>query len=162
MMIKIVPKEERLHRFKVYILAISIVIYCVSFSFDAITYNDFDGQKTHSSFSLLIMGGLAILGGGLFEWLVWLANPLYLLGLMYLVKVQKVSRIFSLISFILGLSFFNWTEILAAENGRTASIESFNMGYWLWILSLLVLAVGSFYYFFLLDSLKSNERIHDA
>ena len=66
---------------------------------------DFDGQKTHSSISLLLMGELAILGGGLFEWFIWLANPLYFVGLFLFYKTQKKSIYFSAAATILSLSF---------------------------------------------------------
>ncbi|MBL0065623.1 MAG: hypothetical protein IPP38_11555 [Bacteroidetes bacterium] len=93
------------------------------------------------------MGGLAILGGGLLEWLIWLANPVYIFALIFFYKSNKTSKLVSIIATILALSFTTWKEILAAENGRTATIESLNLGYWLWVLSLTLLSIRTIYYF---------------
>ena len=143
--------DNKLNKIKTYILLISLTVFVVSLTQTALTYNDFDGQKIHSSVSLLLMGGLAILGGGLLEWLIWLANPLYFLAIIFLFKSNKTSKKVSIAATILALSFTTWKEILAAENGRTATIESLNLGYWLWVLSLTILSIGTIYYFKQLD-----------
>ena len=127
--------DNKLNKIKTYVLLISLTVFIVSLTQTALTYNDFDGQKMHSSISLLFMGGLAILGGGLLEWFIWLANPLYILALIFFFKSNKTSKKFSITATILALSFTTWKEVLAAENGRTATIESLNLGYWLWVLS---------------------------
>lgn len=75
--------DNKRNRIKTYVLLISLVVFIVSLTQTALTYNDIDGQKTHSSISLLFMGGLAILGGGLSEWFIWLANPLYFLAFIF-------------------------------------------------------------------------------
>ena len=147
--------DKKINKIKTYILLISLTVFIVSLTQTALTYNDFDGQKTHSSLSLLFMGGLAILGGGLLEWFIWLANPLYVLALIFFYKSKKTSIVVSIIATILAISFTTWNEILAAENGRTATIESLNLGYWLWVLSLALLSIGTIYYFIQLD--KNNE-----
>ena len=147
--------DNNLNKIKINVLLISLTVFIVSLTQTALTYNDLDGQKTHSSLSLLFMGGLAILGGGLLEWFIWLANPLYFLGLILFIKSNKTSKKVSIAAAILALSFTTWKEILAAENGRTASIERLNLGYWLWTLSLTILTIGAFYYFRRLDN--NNE-----
>jgi len=76
-------------KIKNYFLFLSLLVFIVSLTQKALTYNDFDGQKIHSSVSLLFMGGLAILGGGLLEWIIWLANPFYFLGLFLLFKIKR-------------------------------------------------------------------------
>lgn len=106
------------------------------------------------------MGGLAILGGGLLEWIIWLANPLYFLAIIFLFKSNKTSIKFSVAATILALSFTTWKEILAAENGRTATVESLNLGYWLWVLSLTILSIGTIYYFRLLNNNNEDKKNH--
>ena len=76
--------DNKINKIKTYVSLISLTVFIVSLTQTALTYNDFDGQKIHSSLSLLFMGGLAILGGGLLEWFIWLANPLYVLALIFL------------------------------------------------------------------------------
>ena len=137
----------KLNQLKICILLISLTIFIVSLTQSALTYNDFGGQKTISSLSLLLMGGLAILGGGLLEWFIWLANPIYFLAIIFFFKSNPKSKKFSMVSTTLAISFTTWNEILASENGRTATIETLNSGYWLWALSLIILTIGTLYYF---------------
>lgn len=152
--------DNKLNKIKTYVILISLAIFIVSLTQTALTYNDFDGQKTHSSLSLLFMGGLAILGGGLLEWVIWFANPLYFLAIIFLLKSNKTSKKVSIGAAILALSFTTWKEILAAENGRTATIESLNLGYWLWVLSLTILTIGIIYYFRQLDNDNYDRKNH--
>jgi hypothetical protein len=139
--------NRKLDKAKAYFVVASVTIFAFSLTQTALTYNDFDGLKTHSSLSLLIMGGLAILGGGFLEWLIWFANPLYFIGLLLFYRSNKVSSSFSILATILALSFTAWEQILASESGRSGTIESLNAGYWLWTLSLAILTIGTLYYF---------------
>jgi hypothetical protein len=152
--------DNKLNKIKTYVSLISLTVFIVSLTQTALTYNDFDGQKIHSSLSLLFMGGLAILGGGLLEWFIWLANPLYVLALIFFFKSNKTSKVVSITATILALSFTTWKEILAAENGRTATIVSLNLGYWLWVLSLTILSIGTIYYFRQLDNNNDDRKNH--
>jgi hypothetical protein len=52
-----VIKSNKLLKVKTYFLIISLTVFILSLTQTALTYNDFDGQKTHSSFALLLMGG---------------------------------------------------------------------------------------------------------
>ncbi|GAB3506169.1 hypothetical protein GCM10027442_10160 [Emticicia fontis] len=113
----------------------------------AITYQDYNGQKTHDGGSLFLVGGIVILGGGQKERFVWLANPLYLIALILFFKCKRLSGIFSTIALLLALYFITFKEILAAEDGCMAQIQSLNVAYWLWITSMAILTVGAFYYF---------------
>lgn len=139
--------NKKSNKIRTGIVIISIAVFITSLTQTAITYYDFEAQKTHSSISLFLMGGLSILGGGLWEWLIWLANPIYFLAVIFFLKSNKTSRIASISATILALSFTTWNEILVAENGRTATIKSLNSGYWLWLLSFILLSIGTMYYF---------------
>jgi len=155
--------EKKLNKIKICILFVSVTIFLASLTQTALTYNDHEGLKTHSALSLLFMGAFAILGGGLLEWLIWLANPLYLLALILLLRPNKTSRNVSMMATMLALSFVTWQRILASESGSTAAIKSLNTGYWLWMMSLMTLTVGTFYYFRQLDKFnkahgKSKEQ----
>lgn len=153
-------KDNKLLKVKTYFLIISLTVFILSLTQTALTYNDFDGQKTHSSFALLLMGGLAILGGGTLEWLTWLANPIYFSALILFYKSDKKSIKLSILATIIALSFISWKEILAAESGRTAAIERLNAGYWLWTFSQIILSIGTIYYFTQLNNKNINENKH--
>lgn len=123
--------------FKV-IFIISLVLFITSFTQDSFTINDYDGVKSFSGIESLVMGALAILGGGFLEWIIWLANPLYLLSIFLWIKKYRKANIVSLIASILALSFFFWKSILAAENGRIATITSKEVGYYIWLAAILL------------------------
>lgn len=132
---------------KRYILLISLLIFVISLTQTAITYHDYNGTKTHDGISLFLVGGIVILGGGLSEWFAWLANPLYLIGIILFLKSKKLSRIFSVTAILFALYFTTFKEILAAEDGRMATVQALNIGYWLWVASIAILTIGTFYYF---------------
>lgn len=138
---------ENLKTIKKYILLISLLVFIISLSQTAITYHDYDGQKSHDGGSLFLVGGIVILGGGLSEWFIWLANPLYLIALILFFRSKKLSRIFATVAILLALYFITFKEILAAEDGRMATVQNLNIGYWLWVASMAILAMGAFYYF---------------
>jgi len=149
-------RDNNSNKIRNYILLLSLTVYIISLTKNAITYNDFDGQNTYSSYSLLFMGGVAILRGGLFEWFIWLANPLYFVGIFLFFKTQKKSIYFSATATIISLSFTTWKEILVSENGRVAKIQTLNPGYWLWTISLTILTIGTIYYF---NRMKNNMNV---
>jgi hypothetical protein len=148
--------NKNLSTTKKYIVLISLFLFIASLTQTAITYHDYDGQKTHDGGSLFLVGGIVILGGGLMEWFVWLANPLYLVALILLFRSKKLSRIFSVAAMLLATYFTTFKEILAAEDGRMATIEALNIGYWLWMLSMAILTIGAFYYF--MQAAKNTEN----
>lgn len=148
--------KANLTSLKRYTLLISLLIFIISLTQTAITYHDYDGTKTHDGISLFLVGGIVILGGGLAEWFIWLANPLYLTGIILFLKSKKLSRIFSVLAILPGLCFISFKEILAAEDGRMATIQSLNIGYWLWMASIAVFAIGTFYFF--TKAAKSTEN----
>ena len=54
---------------------------------------------------------------------------------------------FSITALILAVSFSSWNSLLGAESGTQAKILSLEFGYYLWILSMLILTIGTYYYF---------------
>lgn len=143
------------------------LIFFVSLTQNAIVY-EYQGKQTHSSISIFLMGGTAILGGGILEWFTWLANPVALVSCIRFlketnshIKIEPVLRIsvpnpkpsshwMSLIAAAIAWSFCFWNEILAAESGSTGQILRFESGYWLWVSSFTALSIGiSVYYLYL-------------
>lgn len=124
----------------------SLVLYVASFTQTAFTYNDFDGPRTFTSLTAFISGMVSILGGGVAEWLCWLANPLYLTAAILLLCKKRIALYFGTPAALLSLWFLFWNEVLAAENGRMAPIASRNAGYFLWLLSMLLLWAGAVYF----------------
>jgi hypothetical protein len=129
------------------IVIISLTIFVFSLTQTALLCNDFNGARTYSSISMFLMGAICLLGGGLLEWIVWLANPIYFISIMFFLRANSKAKLFSIISSVLAFSFLFWKELLAAENGRTASIETFKLGYYLWLMSFIVLTAGIIIHF---------------
>jgi hypothetical protein len=127
---------------KFYVL-VSLIIYIISLTQTAISSNDLE-DKTLSGIATLIMGGLSILGGGVLEWLIWLANPLYFFSVFLFLKSKNSAKIFSIVSTAIALSFATWNEILVSESARLGKIDSLGLGYWLWVISMIILAIGIF------------------
>jgi hypothetical protein len=93
------------------------------------------------------MGAISFLGGGALEWIIWLANPLYIFALSLFIGSNRSSILIATMATAIALSFLGWHKILVAENGRMASIVGLSAGYWLWVSSLLILMIGSIGYF---------------
>ncbi|WP_426481952.1 hypothetical protein [Chryseobacterium sp. R2ACT005] len=138
------------------ILLISILIFVLSLCLIAFKVEDMGEIKDYKSFEVFLLGPISFLGGGIFELLIWTANGWFFISALFCYKKSPLlSLIFGLVSFLTAGSFFFWKEILAAENGRMGKIYSLEMGYFLWIASILFLVLGSFY---LIIKSKFNEN----
>jgi len=124
------------------IIFVSLVTFVLSLTQTAITYTDYDGIDNASGLSLLLSGSTAVLGGGLLEWIIWLANPLYFYSIFAFNKGNISARTASKASTVLSLWFLTWQQILVSANGRQASITHRNFGYWLWLASILILTIA--------------------
>lgn len=123
-------------------IAISLLLLFVSLTQDAIVVNYSGEVRNDSALGYFLIGAIAFLGGGLFEEIIWLANPLCLLAIIYFLKNNEKAVLLSLIASGLAISFAFWSEILGAESGGMAKIVSFGLGYYLWASSILVLTTG--------------------
>ncbi|MBJ2123963.1 hypothetical protein [Flavobacterium sp. IB48] len=123
-------------------IAISLLLLFVSLTQDAIVVNYSGEVRNDSALGYFLIGAIAFLGGGLFEEIIWLANPLCLLAIIYFLKNNEKAVLLSLIASGLAISFAFWSEILGAESGAMAKIVSFGLGYYLWASSILVLTTG--------------------
>ena len=100
----------------------------------------------------LIMGFLGILVGTEDPWnLVWLANPIYVLSMLLFVlldskKGQNIALILCLCSITMGLSFSLSSSLILDESGSPSSVGKLYIGYYLWVLSFVVLLIGMLLY----------------
>lgn len=152
---------------RVGVVLLPAFLFCLSLTQDAYFY-EYQGKQTSSSISAFLMGSIAILGGGVLEWFIWLANPIALVSCIRFLKetslqirVEPVlcvpmpnpkpsSHWLSLSAAAIAWSFSSWNEILAAESGSTGQILSFKCGYWLWVWSITTLSMCiNIYHFYL-------------
>ena len=130
------------------IISASLMFCILSLTQDAFVVNDMNVEKIFSSLEILAMGTFAFLGGGLLEQLIWNANPLYLLSIVFFLMDKPLAVKTGLGAIVLAALFLTWNEILVAESGRTAQITSLELGYWLWLGSIVSLCVGLLWYFY--------------
>ena len=130
------------------IIFTSLMFYILSLTQDAFVVNDMNVEKIFSSLEILAMGTFAFLGGGLLEQLIWNANPLYLLTIVFFLMDKPLAVKTGMGALILAALFLTWNEILVAESGRTAQISSLEWGYWLWLGSIASLCIGVLLYFY--------------
>ncbi|MFB9077616.1 hypothetical protein ACFFLS_01100 [Flavobacterium procerum] len=123
-------------------IVLSLLLLLFSLTQNALIVNYGGETKTGASFDYFFMGAIAFMGGGLFEEIIWLANPLCLCAIIYFWKNDPRAISLSLLASALAVSFSFWSEILGAESGAMAKIISFELGYYLWISSILILTIG--------------------
>lgn len=78
---------------------------------------------------------------------IWLANPIYILSMLLFVlldgkKDQNIALILCLCSIAMGLSFLFCPSLCTNESGSLSSVGALYIGYYLWILSFVVLLIG--------------------
>lgn len=127
---------------------LSILIYLISVTQNAFKVEDLEKIKIYKSYEVLLMGGIGFLGGGIFEAFIWSSNIWLLLALIF-TKNKKYTEalIFSSLATLISTSFILWNEVLASESGRNAKIISLELGYFLWITSIIILFLNSIFSF---------------
>ncbi len=106
------------------VLSCSLLLYILSFCFTAYTTSYHNELQSTPGGAAFFMGGLAIVGGGLFEFVFWLANPLYLLSIIFMKSKKSRARVLSALAMVLAFSFLFTNTVLGDEGGGLASIES--------------------------------------
>ena len=94
------------------------------------------------SIMVFLLGWAAIFSTG--AGLCWFANPLLLAAWIVIKKNIKVAMFLSVFSFLLALFFLVFDQIVDNEGGIAHPIISYNVGYWLWTASHLVMVAGTF------------------
>lgn len=67
--------------------------------------------------------------------LPWLANPLWLVGWVFMLVSGRLASIVMLGSLLCGLLFLGSPGVMQDESGGQSRIDSFEIGYWLWLAS---------------------------
>lgn len=128
------------------IIVIGLLIFVLSLFFNAFTVEDMGRIKRYRSVEVFLIGPVSFLGGAGKEFLIWTANIWFLISLVCILKkYYLVSFITGIAAFIISGAFVFLREILAAENGRMASIYSLDAGYFLWLASILFVASSAGY-----------------
>lgn len=123
------------------LLLLSIVAFVVCLPFSAYTVSGNGYVKASASAEILAGGWLGIFTG-MFE---WFANPFLWASWRYQWKSgYRSGLVCSGISLALALGFLVRSRIIVNEAGHYGDIVSKDIGYWVWIVSILLSLLGNF------------------
>ena len=130
--------------FQKYSIIISVIILCISLTQPAFYIDrEEDPGAWAESWMLFLFGWTFPLGGGITGFLFWCANPIYILSIIQIIRKKKVGIILSIIASIIAFSFSLMDEITASSSGSLSKITSLELGYKLWLASLITLTIGT-------------------
>lgn len=142
-----IDHEPALHEKASVFQKVVILLSCSLFAFSLfqpafyIARVDYDAWA--DSKLLALFGWSSILGGSAVGTFIWLANPLFLIAIIYLLKRKSVGLYLSVAASLLALSFSLLDTIVTSEAGSYSKIASLENGYYLWVSSMITLAVGT-------------------
>jgi hypothetical protein len=132
-------KIQRDNIAKVFLL-ISIIVFIISLTQNTYCTSSKNSSDDLSGWFVLLIGIIGVFAGG--ACLSWLANPFILVSWI-IVKKTKYSFAFSLLAVICSSSFLLFDKIVVDEAGHYANITHYNIGYWLWLSSMIVMLIGN-------------------
>lgn len=112
-----------------------MLIFLISLTQDCIIYQYFN--EVHYPSYLAFLLGWTYFDGLRWEGFVWLANPLYFLGIVLIIKRNHNAVLPLIISSFLASSFMFFDNITITKSGRIAPIITLELGYFLWLISIL-------------------------
>lgn len=135
--------NEKATVFQKAVILLSCSLYAFSlfqpaFYIDRVDYDGWADSKL-----LALFGWSSILGGNAIGTFIWLANPLFFSAIIYLLKRKSAGLYLSLMASLLALSFSLLDSIVSSEAGQISKITSLENGYYLWVSSMITLAVGT-------------------
>jgi hypothetical protein len=122
------------------VLGLSIVSFVTCLTQDGYYIDDSNPKAWSPAWGLLVFGWMGLLSGTF----AWLANPL-LFGSWVLLAMSKyrVAFYLSLGALLFAVSFLLHSEVISSTKPSYSKIVGYGIGYWLWIASALILAVGA-------------------
>lgn len=117
------------------VILISSVIFFISLTQDCVYYKYFDDIHYPSYLAFLL--GWTYFDGMRWEGFIWLANPLYFLGIVLIIKRNYNAVVPLIISSFSASSFMFFHNITITKSGRIAPIIELELGYFLWLISIL-------------------------
>ncbi len=122
----------------------SMVILIISLTQPAFYIKSNEDPAAWADSSLLfLLGWIFPLGGAFIPFLIWLANPIYIISIIFTLKGKSSGFYLSLVASIIAFSFSQFDTIIVSESGREAPIKSFELGYKLWLASLILMTIST-------------------
>lgn len=110
-------------------------LFLLSLCFTPFFVSDVQRPYGDPAISLLAMGWLGVIGGHF----SWFANPLYLIAVIYRNKNHQLAFFYTFLSLLFAMSFLLHKQILVDEGGGSQFITSYGYGYFLWLLSIVIM-----------------------
>jgi hypothetical protein len=87
---------------------------------------------------LFFFGWTFPLGGAFIPFCFWLANPIYIMSIILIIRKKVNGFYFSFIPVCIAIIFSQMESIMASESGSNTDITSLELGYKLWLTSFAV------------------------
>ena len=134
-------EQERLRKIRWAIWLTSIILFVISLACPTYCTNgSCDGLG--GGLWDLMFGWLGTFFGGS-VYLAWLGNPFFFIAIFSNKNSPGLSLVMSIFALIAGLSFLRGGEVLLNEAGHTAYITDYQIGYWLWLTSFLLMVIAA-------------------
>ena len=137
---------------QVWLTVLSIAFYILSMFFTPFYVANPKADIYSNSFFMLLSGWMAVLGGGLFLTVIWLANPLYFFGGFLVLNKEKFAVVPVTLSLLLAIYFTTLDSVIDGESGATTAITKLGAGFYFWISSFITMVVVGVMLF-------SNEKL---
>lgn len=135
---------KKLSNIQKYSIIISLIILAISLTQPAFYIDrEEDPAAWAETWILFFFGWTFPFGGGITGFLFWLANPIYIISIIKIIRNKRSGFILSLIASLIATSFSFIDEITANSSGSLSKITSLELGYKLWLSSLLILTIGT-------------------
>jgi hypothetical protein len=124
-------------------IALSVFTLVLSFFFPAFYIDRPENPAAWSNGCMLFFFGWTFpLGGALVPFFFWLANPIYIFSIISIIRKKNHGYMLSYVPLLLALIFSQMKSIMTSESGSETDITSFELGYFLWLSSFAILAIG--------------------
>lgn len=119
------------------VFAISLFVPCY-YTPVYLTIDRVSTPKPEYGIAVFLLGWIEVFEQG---YSAWLANPIWLLSLVLILRREKrwLSMTSVVIGLLLSLSFLRYEFVLVDEAGHQGPIIEIGIGYWLWVLSFVLL-----------------------
>lgn len=143
-MIRIIKTSDSVPLIQKVTIIISLAFLLLSFTQPAF-YIDWEENPAAwaDSWLLFFFGWTFPLGGAIIPFLIWCANPLYLISIYGTIKEKAYVLYLSIFSTFIALSFSQLDSVITSESGRHSKISSLELGYKFWLISLSIMTVGT-------------------
>lgn len=127
-------------------IGLSLTSFIISLTQPAFFIDRQDDTNAYTnSLMLFLMGWMSLLGGAFVPFIIWLANPLYFISIIFAIKRKSKGLYLSIGATLLSLIFSLLKTIVTSESGNSSLITHRGLGFKLWFASFILLTLGLLY-----------------